>query len=148
SKGLTIAACPVTYAALSDGRLKGWSDAYEVAKAPAEKKQLLISMRMRGATRDEVQKAAKAEPIAPEQTEKPPRLRRIPIPVSKLNATVTISADVATLDGALAILAEATEAVRVSIRQSHSIPTAVRAWADKAKKAKTLPDKTGEGRDG
>ena len=139
SKCLAIFDCPVASAALADGRLGELSVAYGVAIALPERKEGLIVMRMNGASRDAVLKAAKATAEKPDADPPPRKASRVSIPLPKVKAALSVTADVSTLDGLLAVLLEGAELVRKSIREGVSLNTAKRAWADRAKKAEGTP---------
>ena len=74
SKCVAIGKCPVARAALSDGRLKGLSDAYAVAKAEPGQKTGLIALRISGAKSHDLGRASRKRQTAPAE-----KVARIPI---------------------------------------------------------------------
>jgi len=134
-----VAACPITYAALADGRLKGVTDAYQVAKAPADQKAGLLALRVSGSTRDAM--AAYGRKKRAEHSEEPPKEKsariRIPLAINtdelKVNGTVTVASlpgEEIDLDAARDLLTEALRALNDAKKRKLTAKTFARAMKD------------------
>jgi ParB family chromosome partitioning protein len=123
-----IAACPIAHAALANGTLKGISDAYAVAKAPEAEKASLLSLRQSGASRDDIEKAARKS----RTREKPAvRLSRVRIAMPH-NASVVVSGSNLGMPEVVELLTESLKEARKAAEQ-YDVKTFQSMMRDKSK---------------
>jgi ParB/RepB/Spo0J family partition protein len=125
----TIAACPIAHAAMADGRLKGISDAYTVAKAPDPQKAELLALRVSGASRDQIDQAARKQRKA---STPQVRARRIQCPLPS-GVIVAVSGDDISLDEVIEALGEAQKEARKAREQKLDVKTWQRVMRDKSR---------------
>jgi ParB family chromosome partitioning protein len=124
-----IAACPIAHEALADGRLKGISDAYTVAKAPDAQKAELLALRQSGASRDQIDQAArKQRKAATPQV----RAKRILCPLPS-GVSVTVSGQELSLDDLIEALGEAQKEAKKAREQNLDVKTWQNVMRDKSR---------------
>lgn len=124
-----IAACPIAHAALAEGRLKGISDAYTVAKAPDAQKAELLALRASGASRDQIDQAArKQRKAATPQV----RAKRVVCPLPS-GVSVTVSGPELSLEDLIEALGEAQKEAKKAREQNLDVKTWQRVMHDKSR---------------
>lgn len=123
SKCLTIAACPVTMAALEEGKLDGMEAAYLVARGPEDTKKILLHLYGTGATVKQMADAARPK----RETVKVERVR-----LAFPGGSVTVAGPGIDLSGLIETLGEILVQARKADKDSLDIKTFSRVLADKA----------------
>jgi ParB family chromosome partitioning protein len=129
---LAIIGCPIANAALADGRLKGISEAYAIAKAEPDLKKGLLEMRLSGGmTRDQLASASrKARTSVPETTVK---VSRVPISLPG-GISVVVAGQGMTIDTVIDSLNESLKSARTARAEGLSSKSFAAAMRDKSKK--------------
>jgi ParB/RepB/Spo0J family partition protein len=131
SKCLSIKACPIAYAALADGRLKGISDAYAVAKAATpEQKEGLIALRLSGAKSHDLARAARK----PRQAAPAEKVARIAVSLPG-GVTIVLAGKDIDLDAAIEHLSECLKAAKKARDEGLTIKSFAASMKDKSQKA-------------
>lgn len=107
-----------------------------MARAAPDLKNGLIAMKLAGASSHAVAAAGRKRKSAEMPEADKPKAKRVTIPLPKVNATVTVTGETASLDGLIAVLTESLEAARKAHREGISLATAQRGWADRARAKK------------
>ncbi len=124
----TIAACPIAHRALAEGKLKGISDAYAVAKAPEAEKAGLLALRQAGASRDAIEQAARKSRVRGTPAI---RLSRVKIAMPR-GASVLISGRDLSMPEVVELLTETLKEARKAAEQ-YDVKTFQSMMRDKAK---------------
>jgi ParB family chromosome partitioning protein len=123
-----VANCSVARMALAEGKLKGISDAYPVAIAPEEKKSSLLTMKLRGASRAEIEAAGrKTRQAAAPSSVKVNRLRCVLLS----GIQIVISGEGVSLESSIEALAEAIKEMKRAKDLGYTAKTFAAAMKDK-----------------
>lgn len=114
--------------ALRDGKV-GISDCYAASKLPHDKQAGLLALKLSGASRDQIEEAARKTRRAPAQQVK---LARVRCPLSA-GTVVTVQGAEMDLDGVIEALQGALDAARKANKESLDVRTAEKVWRDRAK---------------
>jgi ParB family chromosome partitioning protein len=126
-----VANCPIARTALAEGKLKGISDAYAVAKATPEQKAGLLAMKLSGASRDQIEAAGrKTRTSAAASSVKVNRVRC----VLPSGVQIVVSGDGVSLESSIDALNEAIKEMKRARELGYTAKTFAAAMKDKARK--------------
>lgn len=130
-KCLTVADCPLAYAALAEGMVSSLNDAYTVALAPPDMKQEVIARLKAGEGSHAVAAAVrKARKPRAASAAKPSRRVAVPLPSGTL---VQVTGPEMDMDGLIDALQAALNAAKKANREHLDISTFAKVASDKAK---------------